>query len=179
MECEPLEGLEEPLELAGRDQRAGVDDGEVRASRLGAGGDLDPAAGDVVPDCVRDEVGDESFEQVRIAGRPGRLEHDDALESAQIVRPERLVRDRRDLDGLAPLRPAVAPGECEAGLEQPLLLPACAEDLLANLLPRHHVRVRVRERQLEEGTLGRERRAQLVRHIGREALPAHERPTLL
>ena len=88
---------------------------------------------------------------------------------------ERLGRDRGEVDRLASLPPDLAPGKGQTRLEQPLLLPAGAEHVLADLSPAGHIRVRVAKRQLEEGTLGRERRTQLMRHIGREALPAFER----
>ena len=42
----------------------------------------------------RDEVGGEPREEVRGAGRPGRLERDDALEPARALRSERFGRDR-------------------------------------------------------------------------------------
>ncbi len=43
---------------------------------LGAGCDLDSAAGDVVRDRVRRKVGGGSLHEVRVAGRTGRLERD-------------------------------------------------------------------------------------------------------
>jgi L-lactate dehydrogenase complex protein LldG len=82
---ESLKRFEETLELAGRNQRTGVGDGKNSASGLGAGSDLEPAAGEVVPDRVRNEVGGESLEQLRVAARPRGLEHDDAFEPARVV----------------------------------------------------------------------------------------------
>jgi hypothetical protein len=173
MGSEPLEGSEKTLQFAGRDQGAGVGDDEVGASRLGAGCDVDPAADDVVPDRIRDEVGGQSLEQVRIAGRPGRLEHHDAPESAQAVSSERSGGDRRQVDRLAPLQPALAAGKSKTRLEQALLSPAGAEDVLADLSPDRHIRVRVGKCQFEKGTLDRQRRTQLMRNICRKAIRAH------
>ena len=64
---ESLERLEDPLELAGGDRRAGVGDGEDGSSVARLGCELDVTAGDVVADRVRDEVGDEPFDEARVA----------------------------------------------------------------------------------------------------------------
>jgi hypothetical protein len=75
-----LERLKETPELAGRDRRAGVGDGENSPSGLATSCDLDPPADDVVPDRVGNEVGGESLDEIRVARRPGRLERHDTLE---------------------------------------------------------------------------------------------------
>ena len=163
--AEPLERTEETLELRARDERAAVRDEENRAPRLDAGRHLDPAAGDVVPDRIRDEIGDESLDEVRIAGRPGRVERGDALDPDQVVSLERGSRDRGEVDRLGPLRPALAAGQGEAGLEHALLLHAGAEDVLADLAPGDHIRTWVAERQFEQRALRGERRTQLMGHV--------------
>jgi len=168
--CEPLERLEEPLKLCWRNRRAGVGDDEDGAPRLGAGCDLDAAADQVVADRVRDEVGGEPPDQVRVADRPGRFELKDVLEPAAGVSVERSGRGRPEVDRLATLRPILAPSQCETRLDQPLLSPAGAEDVLADLPPGGHIRIRVGERELEESTLRRERVSQLVRGVGEEPL---------
>ena len=66
---ESLERLEDPLELARRDRRAGVRDGEDGATVAGVGCELDVAAVDVVVDGVAEEVGDEPLDEARVAGR--------------------------------------------------------------------------------------------------------------
>jgi hypothetical protein len=53
---EPLEWLEDTIDIRRVDDRAGVDDCELAASRDGPGVDPDLAGGEVVPDCVFDEV---------------------------------------------------------------------------------------------------------------------------
>jgi hypothetical protein len=100
---ESLEGMEEFLDFAGRDQRAGVRDRENGTPRFEASCDLDAAVHGVVADRVRDEVGDETLEQVAIAARAGPLERKDALEPAQVMRSQRLGRNRREVDRLAVL----------------------------------------------------------------------------
>ena len=171
---ESLEGLEETLELRGRDGRAAIGDQKNSTSRLGARRDLDPAPNDVVPDRVRDEVGGKSLEQVRIAGRPRLFERHDALERGHVVGSERFGSDRREVDRLAALQPPPAQSKRETRFEQSFLSPAGAQDTLADLTPAGHIRVRVGKCQLEQGTLGRQRRTQLMRHTGRKALPGLE-----
>ena len=52
--AEPLKRLEEPADLGGRDHRAGVGHRKDGAALAGAGGELDPAPGDVVTNGVVD-----------------------------------------------------------------------------------------------------------------------------
>jgi hypothetical protein len=70
---ESLKRLEETSQLLGRDQLAGVGDNQDSTPWLGAGCDFDPAAGEVVPDRVRDEGGDEPLQEARVAGRGCRV----------------------------------------------------------------------------------------------------------
>ena len=76
----------------------------------------------------------------------------------KVVSSQRVGRGRRKVDRLAPLRRAFAPGKGETCLEQPLLLPAGAEDVRPDLAPARHIRVPIGQCQLEQGTLGRQRR---------------------
>lgn len=55
---EPLEGLEQPVDLAGRDYRPSAGNRQDSAAVAGSGGDLDGPARDVVADGVVDQVGD-------------------------------------------------------------------------------------------------------------------------
>jgi hypothetical protein len=57
-----LEGLQEPLDFAGRHRWSGVGDDEHSMPRSGVSDHLDVAAPDVVTDRVVDQVADESFE---------------------------------------------------------------------------------------------------------------------
>ena len=72
--AQSLEGLEETLDLLGRDGRAGVRDRHEGVPVAGPGGDLDMSAGGVVADRVVDQVGDQALEQSWIAGRRRRVE---------------------------------------------------------------------------------------------------------
>ena len=80
-----LEGLEQAPHLGRRDDRPRVGNREDGASRPGTSCDLDPPVDDVVADRVRDEIGGEPLEQVRVTARPGRRHDDDTLEFAQVV----------------------------------------------------------------------------------------------
>jgi hypothetical protein len=81
-----------------RNRQARVRDRENRTLRLRAGRNLDSAARDVVADRVRDEVGDETVDQVRIAGREGRFECLDRLKRAEVVSVERRGNDHPEID---------------------------------------------------------------------------------
>ena len=76
-------------------------------------------------------------------------------EPAEVLCSERVGRDRREIGGLAPLRPVLAAGKSETCPEQALLLRAGAEDVLASRPPGGHACVTVRKRQFEESTLSR------------------------
>jgi hypothetical protein len=163
-----VEGLKETPELVAGDREAGVGDGQVGMSRACAGCDLDSAPADVVPDRVRDEVGDESLEEIRVPDRPSGLERQDTPQPAEIVSVERSGGNRAEVGRLAALRSLMAPRERETGLEQAFLPPARAEHVLGDLPPRGHVGVPVGEPELQQGALGRQRRTKLVRGVGEE-----------
>lgn len=82
---ELVEGLEDACEFSGRDEPTSVGDAQDRVFVLGAGCDLDSAAGVVVPRRVRDEVCGESLDKRWVAGDAGRFECDDGLKLAQLV----------------------------------------------------------------------------------------------
>ena len=72
--CESLEGLEQPLELRGRNRGSGVGNRQdgVRAGRGGA--NLDAASGLVVADGVVKEIADQPLDQRRVAAGGGLAE---------------------------------------------------------------------------------------------------------
>ena len=70
---EALERLEEPVNLAGRDHRSGVAIANDRLSVGGCRGDFDPAAVEVVPDGVVDQVRDQAARPARVTGGRGRV----------------------------------------------------------------------------------------------------------
>jgi hypothetical protein len=71
----PVERLEQRLDLVGRDHRAAVGHAELRDPPAGAGVDLDPALGAVVPHRVLHQVGDHPLEQGPVAGHRAGAEH--------------------------------------------------------------------------------------------------------
>ena len=72
--AQPLERLEQPVHLAGRDRLPGVADRYDRPPGLGVGADLDPAVGPVVAQGVVDQVRDQAFGQARVTGGRSRAE---------------------------------------------------------------------------------------------------------
>ena len=73
---EALEWMEKPVDFAGWDDLAGVGDREHRRAVGGVGGvggDVNVPAGNVVADCVVDEVNGETLEESGVAdqGRGG------------------------------------------------------------------------------------------------------------
>jgi hypothetical protein len=73
--AEPLEWLEDAVGFRWADERAGIDHGEVAASRDGAGAGADPdvAAGGVVADRIVDQVRDQVLRQHQVARDDGGL----------------------------------------------------------------------------------------------------------
>jgi hypothetical protein len=64
---ESLEGLEQAVDLGGRDDRPGVADRQDGPAAAGPGTDQDISAWDVVPHGVIDQVGHQLLDQERIA----------------------------------------------------------------------------------------------------------------
>src|SRR5581483_9900612 len=76
--------------------------------------------------------------------------------------------DCGEVDGLAAVEAALAAGEGEQCFDEAFLLFADGEQLLTRVPVRVDAGVRVAERQLEQRTLERERRSELVRGVGDE-----------
>ncbi len=169
LRSESLERLEQAGELTGRNQRAGVCDREGGASCDGGRGDVDLAARNVVTDGVIDEVRDEAFDQLRVAGCSGGLECRRAPESVMIVGSQGFGGGRGEVDGLPPQMPVLAPGQGEQRLEQPFLALAGGGNLLAHLSQGRRVCVGVSERGLRKRELEGDLAAQLVSGVGDEA----------
>lgn len=66
--CEPLEGLEESLDLVFGDDWSAVGDGQGRVRAAGLRSDFHVPVGMVMADGVVDEVGHEAFDQSRVPG---------------------------------------------------------------------------------------------------------------
>src|SRR5581483_10583122 len=144
--------------------------GANRVRPFGARLDLDSAAGDVVPNSVRDEVRDEALDEVRIPACPCSVERDDAFERPEVVRANRVCCNGREVDRLRTLQAGPAPRQSETRFEQSFLLPARLQRVRADLSPGERVHRRVGERKLQQRALRRERRAQLVCDERGEAL---------
>ena len=172
MSLESVERLEEPPELHRRDDRAGIGDDEHGLPSRGTCRNFQSAAGEVVTGRVRDEVRNEPLDENGVAVEHRRLELADALEVAEIEGAKRVIRDCRQVDPVTADEPAAAAGKGEARLEQPFLLQAGVEDIPSDFPPGGSIRERIGESQLEEGTLRRQWRAQLVRKIGGKAFLA-------
>src|SRR5581483_9675471 len=95
---EPLERLEEPVDLAGLDDRAGVRHCEHGIAVVAAGGDTHAAAVDVVSKSVVDEIGDEGFEQPRVSVDGRRFEARVDLETEPVAFAA-VVQNRAGDDG--------------------------------------------------------------------------------
>jgi hypothetical protein len=134
--------LEGAWKLGGRDPAAIVGDREDGALGPGACRDGDPTVGNVVPNRVRDEVGDEPLE-VGVARGHRRLERHDGRERAPVQRSQRVICDRREVDRLGAPQSVAAPCESKTRVEQALLLLARAQDTLADLSPDGNVGARV------------------------------------
>src|SRR5579872_1711993 len=102
---EPLEGLEELLDLVGRHGRTGVGDCQQGVAVPGFRAYLDGAAGQVVPDRVVDQVGGHPFGQVRVALHGGMAERDvqpqPAVLGLRVVRGEGEPGDVGQVEGLS------------------------------------------------------------------------------
>ena len=71
---EPLEGLEQPVDLGRRDDLPGVGHQHHGAGVARPGGDEDIPACDVMPDGVVDQIRDQLVEQQRVAQQHRRLQ---------------------------------------------------------------------------------------------------------
>jgi len=176
--AQALEGLEQAVELAGRDHGAGVRDREDGAARGGVRGDLESASRNVVPDGIFDQVRHEALEQFRVAERDGGLEGRHASQQMTVMDSQDLGGRRGEVEGLSSQLPVLAAGEGEQRLEQPFLALAAGDDPLAHLSQRGRVGARVREGDARKRELERGLAAQFVSGVGGEALhgsaPGHE-----
>ena len=115
---ESLERLKDPLEFAGSDCGAGVRDRDDRSAVPALGCQLDAAAGGVVADRVRDEVGDEPFDETRIARRAGGLEVHVEGKPVVVCRRCGGGGDGGEVDGLVAREAALAAREGEQCFDQ-------------------------------------------------------------
>jgi hypothetical protein len=169
---EPLEGLEEAVDVRQRDEWSGVGHRQDGLAVLDPGPDLDTAVGNVVADGVGEQVGHEPFDEQRVAIEGRRFYHlvDVNPESAGLGRQAGQGRGNAggEVDGFVFVQPAFAAGQGEQGFDQARLLIAGGEHLLGGGTPGGGRRVRVIEGNLEEGAFGGQGGAQLVGGVGDE-----------
>ena len=95
---EPLKWLKDAFGVRWADALAGVRNCEVTTARDAVGADPDVTGGNVVTDCVVDEVRDEAFDEHRVARNDGRLERYMNAPVANVGRVEDVFRDRGQID---------------------------------------------------------------------------------
>ena len=168
----PLERPGEPADRTGVDDGAGVGDRQKRDAATSPGGHLDSPRVRVVREGVVDQVRDETLDQARIAGHRRRCEDgaqvDRAAPCLGLTGEQDLLGQDRQIERVALGETRLPAGEREECLDQAFLLrPGCEHPLVRG--PEGlHGRVGVRQRQLDEGPLHGERRAQLVRGVRHE-----------
>jgi hypothetical protein len=176
---ELLERLEQAADLTGRDHLTGVPHREDGLPGGGAGGDLHPPAGHVVPQGVVGQVGDQALDQARVAQDRGRaqrgLHADAALAGFLITGRGDVTGDGGEIGGLRLLDAPFAAGQREQRADEPFLLLAEGQRLLAGRPQRLRGRGRVGHGHLEQGPLRGERGAQFVRGAGHELPLRRER----
>jgi len=169
---EPLEGLEEAVDVRWRDGWSGVGHRQDGHAVLNPGQDLDTAVGNVVANGVGEQVGHEPFDEQGVAIEDRRFCHlvDVNSESAGLgLETGKSGRDGDgEVNGFVSVQAAFAAGEGEEGFDQARLLIAGGEHLLGGGTPGGGRRAGVVERNLEEGALGRQGGAQLVGGVGDE-----------
>jgi hypothetical protein len=175
----PLEGPEQPAELVRRDDRAGIGHRQERPARPAAGRDLHLAARRVVPDRVVHQVGDQSLGQRGVARRGRRPQpggHGE-LGGLRIVRAagQHVAGQDRQVERLEGVQAAFAPGQREQGRDEVFLLLFGGQGPLAGGAQRGLGGLPVPQRDLEQGPLPGQRRAQLVRRVRHELALSPER----
>jgi len=156
-----LEGSEETLDLVVGDDWPAVGDRQARLRARGLSGDLYVPAWMVVADGVVDEVGDEAFDQSPVPGRHCGREvfgEVDAFPCCLVVAGgEHSSDDLGEVEGVAAGDAALAGGQGEQCLDEPFLVFAKSESLLAGRAQGVGVGVGVREGDFEEGPQAGER----------------------
>jgi hypothetical protein len=160
---EALERLEETADVTGWNHVAGVGHREHCLAVCGAGRDSDVPAGDVVADGIVDEVGDESFDQSRVAversGEDGGLDMQfEGLRVDSRVEQHGLA-DVRQVGSLPVVESALTAGKGEEGFDEVFLLVVGGEQFLGGVTPGVCAGVGVVEGDLEQVALRRERGA--------------------
>jgi hypothetical protein len=119
-------------------------------------------------DGVVEEIGDEPFDEARVAGRVRRSNRCLEGEARVVCCGRGGGRDGGEVDGLVVVEAALAAGEREQRFDQTFLLLADGEQLLAGVPVGLDAGVGIAEGELEQGALEGERGAQLVGGVGDE-----------
>jgi hypothetical protein len=137
---EALKRFEKAVDLRTRDHRSGVGDRQECQAVSRSGRQLDAASGDLVPDGVVDQVGDESFDEVWVAREGRRFNSGIDLDPETVDHRTAGVKDRGSDDGqvdrLVALHTTLAAGEGEKGFDDGLLLPVRCKQRFAGGSPR-------------------------------------------
>jgi len=169
---DPLERLEQPLQVGLGDDGAGV--GHRQHGLPGAllDDDVHHAVRDVVAQRVVDEVDHEAFDKIGLARRAGRRQPRAQPDAADVgVGPpgrHHLPHHLGQVERLADVQPGLAAGEGEQRVDQPFLLLAGDEHPLVRGAQGLDRGVGVRQRDLDDDPLPGQRGAQLVRGVGDE-----------
>src|SRR5215469_10028103 len=171
--AEPLEGLEQAVDLGGRDDLPGAGHRQDGVTVGGPGGDLDVSAGDVVPDGVVDQVGGQLLDQERVTVEYGGL---DVGLDVQALAADRVAGggqgfagDGRQVGGPGLAGAGFAAGQGEHRLDEAFLLGVGGEQVPADGLPGGGGGGGIGEGDLEQGAFPGQGGAQLVRGVGGEA----------
>jgi hypothetical protein len=171
--AEPLEGLEQALDLGRGDDPPGAGHRQDGAGAAGPGGDLDVPAGDVVPDGVVDQVGHQLLDQDGVAVEGGGLDTGLDVQAQTTDRGagggQGFAGDGGQVGGLARGGAGFAAGQGEQRLDEVFGLGVGGEQFPADGLPGAGGGGRVGEGDLEQGAFPGQRGAQLVRGAGGEA----------
>ena len=124
---EPLKRLEKTVDLGGRDDRSSVGDRQNGLSILCGGGYLYAASGDVVPDCVVDQIANKALDEVRVSleGRRSGIGMDVDPESVAIGSHDAkdCLNNVGQVDELVPFHSTLAAGESQESFDESFLLP--------------------------------------------------------
>ena len=169
---EPLEGLEEAVDVRWRDEWPGVGHRQDGLALLHPRPDLGTAVGNVVADGIGEQVDHEPFDEQRVSIEGRGFCHLIDANSEPAGLGLQAGQCRRDgggeVDGFVSAQPAFAAGQGEQCFDQARLLIAGGEHLQGGGAPGRGRRAGVVERNLEEGALGRQGGPQLMGGVGDE-----------
>jgi hypothetical protein len=169
---EPLERLEEPVDLLGGNVGSGVGHRKRGRPALGVRANVHGSVRDVVPQRILDQVRDEALDQAPVARDGGHVERGDGLDPPHrrlgLVSTHHLAGDLGQVEGGGAIDSPLPLREREQGVDQLLLLRALLEDFGACLPEALDRGIAIAHHHLEQRADRREGSAQLVRGVGDE-----------